>query len=625
MFLPVCRTLSAGLISAGLFITLSIGMISEAHAQTSSGKPSGFSLDSEVGAKAGDIKPQDVVSWTPLEAVENATSEIEIVVRLSVKQDWKVYQSNLSFAGPTGMTLAKMTPPPSHKFLDPISGNEVDVYAGGEFRLTFTGVPRWTGATFPVSARYVGCTNIICLFPYTETINVPFVAFNTDAKQGALESVPVDADIISEVPADSSDVGLESRLAARLAAGQIPFTVLLGVVFLGGLLSNLTPCVYPMIPITLRLLGRQGSSPYTSASFYAIGIVVSYSTLGLVASLSGGMFGALMATKSFNIIFAVLMFILGVTMLGFGDFSKIQMLGNKLGTGAPSLRNTFFMGTGAGLVAAPCTGPILAALLAYTTKNNIGLAPSTALLFTYSLGFGLPYVFMGGAAAKVSKIKVPPQIQIAVKFLFAVVMFALSFYYLRIPFYGTLETLRGHWSQVGLYSGVAGVALTVIWLAAANLRNSKAFALIPSLLLGIFVFAMSQSFTSKSQTAAASSSLTWLRTEESGFIEAKNAGKPILIDMWAEWCEACKKMDTSTFIDPAVVNELSENWIVVKLDLTESNDANDAVQEKYGLQGLPTLVLVPPSGDITQRQNIAGYVSASGLLNQLRTFNRKAE
>src|SRR5690606_35442186 len=135
-----------------------------------------------------------------------------------------------------------------------------------------------------------------------------------------------------------------------------PFGLLLGIVLLGGLLSNLTPCVYPMIPITLRLLGRQGSSPYLSASFYALGIVISYSTLGLIASLSGGMFGAMMATKTFNIIFAVLMFVLGITMLGFGDFSKIQMLGNRLGSGAPSLRNTFLMGTGAGLVAAPCTG-----------------------------------------------------------------------------------------------------------------------------------------------------------------------------------------------------------------------------------------------------------------------------
>lgn len=608
-------------------VTLNVLFICMIASARAAGDNAGsFSLDSHLGAKASDIKPQDVVSWAPLEAVEQPDNSVNVLIRLELKQDWKIYASNLTFSGPAGMTLGKIEPPAARKFNDPISGKEVDVYEGGEFKLTFSGVPRWTQTTFPVSARYVGCTNVICLFPYTEVVNVPYASYEVKVgkKQGALDTVPVDADIIT--PATGEEQDFESKMAARMAAGNIPFFVLLGMVFLGGLLSNLTPCVYPMIPITLRLLGRQGSSPYLSSSFYALGIVVSYSTLGLVAALSGGMFGALMATKSFNIIFAVLMFVLGVTMLGFGDFSKIQMLGNKLGTGAPSLRNTFFMGTGAGLVAAPCTGPILAALLAYTTKNNIGLAASTALLFTYSLGFGLPYVFMGGAAAKVAKVKVPPQIQIAVKFLFAVVMFALSFYYLRIPFYGVLETLRGKWDTVGLYAGVAGAALTVIWLATANLRNSKAFALLPSILLGVFVFSLSQSLTSKSEnTAVAAGKITWLRTEESAFLEAKNTGKPILIDMWAEWCEACKKMDTSTFVDPNVVQELSQHWVTLKLDLTESNDANDAVQEKYGLQGLPTLVLVPPTGDITARQNLAGYVSASLLMTQLQAFTKKAE
>jgi cytochrome c biogenesis protein CcdA len=126
------------------------------------------------------------------------------------------------------------------------------------------------------------------------------------------------------------------------------------------------------------------------------------------------MFGAMMASKTFNIIFAIVMITLGITMLGFGNFSKLQMIGGRLGAGKPSLRNTFFMGAGAGLVASPCTGPILAALLAYTAKNHT-VAESSALLLVYSIGFALPYILLGGAAARASQVKVPPQIQIAVK------------------------------------------------------------------------------------------------------------------------------------------------------------------------------------------------------------------
>ncbi len=612
------KTAASAVLSSALFF----GLGEMAISQTS--KPGTFSPDLHSDGQPTDIKPKDVVTWTPFEAVENSESKIRVLVRLSLKQDWKIYASNLTFSGPAGMTLEATTPPSPLKFMDPISNKEVDVYEAGDFALTFTGVPRWTNQNFPLSIRYVGCTNIICLFPYTETVEVPFAAFIEKTSGKKLESLPVDAATLQ--PSEGDDEGLESKLTARLAAGNVPFFLLLGIVFIGGMLSNLTPCVYPMIPITLRILGRQGSSPYLSSTFYALGIVVSYSTLGVIAALSGGMFGSMMASKSFNITFAILMFILGITMLGFGNFSKIQMLGNRLGTGAPSLRNTFLMGTGAGLVAAPCTGPILAALLAYTTKNSIDMGASTTLLFTYSLGFGLPYVFMGGAAAKVGKIKVSPLIQIIVKFLFAVFMFALSFYYLRIPFYSMMENLRGNWHTIGMVTGSVGTCLAIAWLLAPKLRNNKFAALVPSIILGIFVFSLSQTLTSKpKQDHDSGYTVTWLKTEESAFLEAKSTGKPILIDMWAEWCESCKKMDVTTFVDGKVLTELSENWVALKLDLTESNDANDSIQEKYGLQGLPTLVLVPPSGDIGQRQNLAGYIAASRLVKNLQQFNKKAE
>ncbi len=585
-------------------------------------------LDAAQGA-ALDIRPQDVIDWSGFEAVEGTDGKVTVLMRMTTKSDWKVYASNLKFAGPPGFTVDHIAAPPSRRFLDPISGEEVDIYEGGEFTLTLSGTPRWTGPTMPVSVTYVGCTNVICLFPYTAVIDLPFAPAPDPASGPATAMAPAAAPAIASdaLPAPTlattpvAPVDFEQRLAERLNTQGLSFVVLLGIVFLGGLLSNLTPCVYPMIPITLRLLSRSGRSPYTAATCYALGIVVSYSALGLVAALSGGLFGSLLANKTFNLVFAGIMMLLAATMLGFGDFSKLQVLGSRFGGSGPaSLKNTFLMGTGAGLVAAPCTGPILAALLAYTAKNNAGLTASITLLFVYSLGFGLPYIFLGGAAAKVSQIKVPHQVQIATKLLFAAVMFGLGLYYLRIPFYTAMADLRGHWQTIALAGLSAGVILSAVWTLVPRLHHSKYALILPAAILGTGIFGASQWLTASDQ--ATHDSVHWYHDEATAYAAAAAAGKPMLIDMWAEWCEACKKMDATTFSDPAMLSLLGESWVLLKLDLTESNAVNEALQQKYELQSLPTLVLLPPEGTLAKKQAVTGYVSAAALTVTLNQFHK---
>lgn len=301
-------------------------------------------------------------------------------------------------------------------------------------------------------------------------------------------------------------------------------------------------------------------------------------------------------------------------MLGFGDFSKLQMLGSRIGSGPPSLFNVFLMGTGAGLVASPCTGPILAALLAWTAKNQ-DITESATLLLTYSFGFALPYVFLGASAAKVSRVKVHYRVQIAVKLIFASVMFALGLYYLRIPAYEFLQELKPWWKTIAFWSCLTGTILLATWIALPRLHNNKLSNVFPGLILALGIFATSQALTT-----GPVSSLKWYKVEEEAWAAAKAAGKPILVDAWAEWCEACKKMDVTTFVDPEVVAVLEKDWILLKLDLTESNDVNDALQEKYGLQSLPTLTLLPPDANLEQKVHITGYASAGTLLTRLREW-----
>jgi thiol:disulfide interchange protein DsbD len=574
-----------------------------------------------------DINPQDVIIWTGSDAREEVDGSVTVGMRLTTKNDFTIYSSKLQIIPPSGWLLTKRENPPTTQIVDPIEGKMVDVYTNGDFILVFKGPDRWTQDSFNLSVKYVGCTQVICLFPHTQEIPIPFYKSEKISTSGPALQADRGLDNYSEKVSSQSNRSVDESWAAMLKQGELSFALLLGIVFLGGALSNLTPCVYPMIPITVRILAKQGHAPLLSSAVYAGGIVVAYTSLGIVAALSGGMFGSILASSAFNLIFAFIMVALGITMLGFGNFSALQTIGARLGGGKASLGNTFLMGTGAGLAAAPCTGPILAALLTYIAKNQASVAESTTLLFTYSFGFGLPYLFLGRAATSVSKINVSPSIQIAIKMFFAAVMFGLAFYYMRVPFYSTFVTLKSIWPTLALWCLPTGVLLVLLWSVVDGLKSRKWSQLFPVIILGIGSFSASQYLSNSSTQAAAGNStkLIWFGSEKDGFAAAKTAQKPILIDFWAEWCEACKVMEATTFADPKVTEELAKNWVLIKLDLTEDNKENLSIQHKYDLMGLPTLMLLPSTANIEKGRKLGGFQSADKLADELNRFTKPTE
>jgi thiol:disulfide interchange protein DsbD len=304
-------------------------------------------------------------------------------------------------------------------------------------------------------------------------------------------------------------------------------------------------------------------------------------------------------------------------MLGFGNLSKLQMLGNKLGTAKnPSAANAFWMGTGAGLVAAPCTGPVLASLLGWITASGDFFSGSI-LMIGYSFGFAVPYIFLGGASGKLSSFKVAPFWQIAIKLVFGAVMIGLGFYYLRVPLYKILPLLESSWSTLATIGLIAGLSSLAAVLSVAKLQNNKKVHLVTALLLGFGGFALTQAnYVAKKKKAG----IVWIKNVEEAFTVAAETGKPILADGWAEWCSSCKKMDVTTFADLEVADTLKKGWVLLKLDLTESNDANDQMMQKFGIQSLPTLVMVPSNGDLNKKKKILGYTAKSDLLNELSSF-----
>ena len=562
-----------------------------------------------------NINPKEVIHWNLSQAIRDKEGRIEIELTLNTSRNFTIYQSKLVAIAPPGYNLVDMAVPEATEQVDPISGDDVQVFSNGYFRYIFDPDPDTEASTeINFQLTYTGCTDVICLFPFTEKFNA---AVHPTGKR--IELPNGKKSLTGPQIKEEDEGGLSDRLTNQISTGSLSLPLLLLLIFIGGVITNLTPCVYPMIPITLRLLGGQNQRAFANSSMYALGILVTYSSLGIFAASTGGMFGALLQSKAVNIFFALAMLVLGFTMLGFGNFSRFQQMGEKLGTGKPSLRNMFLMGVGAGFVASPCTGPVLGALLTITLESQ-DITKGALMMFTYSFGFALPYVFLGGIASKASQVKLSPRWQTLTKLVFASIMFALCLYYLRIPLYTQLKVVKPFWQPLALYGSIISIIILTFWISTPKLLMKKGLSVLPALITGISVFAVSQYVTTADSSEA---KLTWLKTEAAAYATASESGKPIIIDGWAEWCEACKKMEATTFRDPDLMKELSDNWILVKLDLTEDSDENDEIIDRFGMPGLPTMVLLPPNGDLEKSHKIVGEKGAVFFLKELKNYREK--
>lgn len=586
-----------------------------------------------------DLHPKDVIHWTSMGATQLEDGAVEVSLSLKTDKNFSIYKDKLKVVGPIGFSIAANEVPVGKIIVDPVEGKKVEVFYSGNFKYRFQGFERFDEKQpFVVKLTYLGCTEKICLFPYTEDIEVSFGMAsydplsnktsdlnleNTSNNSKPFKNPTHEKEVLSKKIDKSSESeetnrslsDMEQDFAQSFLDGDLSLNMLLFALFLGGILTNLTPCVFPMIPITVRILARQGSKPIVGSSFYCLGIILSYSLLGLAVSQFGGLFGSFLANPIVNLVIAIVFSLLALTMLGIGNLNFLQNLGNKLGSGKPSVFNTMFMGMGAGLVAAPCTGPILGALIAFTIKTNQGMS-SLWMFSLYSFGFALPYLFLGMAAGKISKLKVSPAIQVSTKYFFASVMFGLAFYFLRINYYELTKALKPFWGMISSVSFSIAVVSIVVMIMRRSFTDNKPFSIVLSLFLGLGLFSFSQKITHPPK----SEKITWHSTDEAAISEGSQQGKPILVDGWAEWCEACKKMDATTYKDKKVLAEL-ENWSLAKLDLTLNSDEDQILIDKYEMYGLPVIVLLDPSGDLSKgSKKISGYVSAEKLVSILRKF-----
>lgn len=308
------------------------------------------------------------------------------------------------------------------------------------------------------------------------------------------------------------------------------FWFLIGLVFIFGIALNLTPCVLPMMPINLAIIGAgaAGSSRLKGAlrgGAYGLGIALAYGILALIPILTGTAFGTLQATWWFNAAIAIVFVLLALALLDVFmiDFTRFAGSSNgKQGTIA-----AFVAGAVSAILAGACVAPILIAVLLLTTDYVAeGAYWALCLPFVLGLGMAAPWPIAGAGLTFLPR---PGAWMVWVKKIFAVIVFLFAGYY----GWTAVKTLLPH-------EGLDSADLPAI---------------------------------------------------EAAIAEARAEGKPVLLDFWGPACKACDQMEASTFTEPAVQEEL-KRFEVLKVRMDLADKAIRPTQERFGIQGLPTFIVI---------------------------------
>jgi len=573
-------------------------------------------------------KPQEpfkiTVSAIPDAVAAGNTGTIQVV--FDIAPGYKIYADTASVIPGTaeGFTFGKLRTP------QPLEKKEPD----GKTALFYQGhtvfeLPvrpdlslKPLGKSIPLEISYRGCSETVCFLPEKKQMEIMLSVLPPMAEDMRAEkngSPASEGGLAEEKEAD----GLQQN-AFQNAASKFGLAGVLAAAFLWGILASLTPCVYPMIPITVSVIGAGRSEnlfqSFLLSLFYIMGMSLTYAVFGVIAAWSGSLFGAYTDHPAVRILVSGIFVILA---LGMFDLVHIHMpsrissgLGAWSGTG---IFGVFLTGAATGAVVGPCVGPMLVGLLVYIASIGSKLQ-GFVIMWSFALGMGMLFLVIGTFSGMASALPRAGSWMENIRRFFGLMMLAVALYYIRPLLSGNVFVLLLGilLTGTGIYTG----ALDRMQTESAGYERFRKTAAIVCLVLGIAYtarFAFSDLFVLKSQISAhPGEGIRWYEDEAAGMIAAAQQGKPVMMDFRADWCAACLQLERETFTHSRV-REMAESFIAIRIDNTNAEAPGPKeLRKKYGVVGLPTLVFLDRQGNVLQNLSVTEYIGSADMIARMQ-------
>lgn len=410
--------------------------------------------------------------------------------------------------------------------------------------------------------------------------------------------------------------------------------------FLGGILDSMTPCVYPIIPVVISYMGaRSGSKKragFFLSLFFVLGLSITYSLVGLLASFVGDKFGVGTFAGNPWVMgsIATIFFVLSLSMFGFYDInlmssSQKTSLMQKNFTGP---LGAIFLGAISGVIAAPCVGPVLAALLLHVTMEG-DILYGWLLLMTFAFGLGLLFLVIGTFSGAMNSLPKAGAWMVNIKKFFGLLMVGAALYFVKALFPVDLYNLI-----IGLVIIFFSYFLVVKESASSSFQNfvKTLNFFLKTIALILIISAITNAFnitlpgSNNSQIVSENKVNFHKEDQDTDIIQkfaakSKDSGKLIIVDVWAEWCTNCKVLDKTIWNDEEVINIIEKRYLPLKLDFTRTgSEFYKHFLKKFHNEGVanPPVIMI-----FDEHQNLVwkhvGLLSKEKIIPVLKEFGKK--